>query len=137
MHQNPYTAPRSLGLGSSEQPQTMERGGCLTAFLVLALIANPITGLSYLLGGEMVRRGMPGMPEWALPVLGVLSFVQFAFILGIWRWKKWGVIGALALAPVTLILNFSIGVPPGTAILGMVGPLILFFLVKPRWPAFR
>lgn len=122
---------------SDETAVAPERGGCLTAFLVLMMIANPLVGLFYILGGDLLRRGMPDAPRWALPVLAVGAFVQFACAIGIWSWRRWGVYGSCAMALVALVVNFAIGLAPQSAIMGLLGPIILVLLVKPRWAHFR
>jgi hypothetical protein len=115
-------------VGSTER----KRGGCLTAFLILMLIANPLTGLYYLLAGSTVRESLPTLPEWAIPTLGVLALANFAFAIGIWQWKKWGVYGFAGTSLVALVVNaISIGIP--AALFGLVGLGLLAYLVRPHW----
>ena len=115
----------------SDQERT--RGGCLTALLILMMIANPVAGLMYLLGGAMIRRQMPSMPAWAIPVLGVLCLVNLVFAVAVWKWKRWGVYALAAMAFLALVINLSIGVSPAKALPGLVGIVILIVLVRPVW----
>ena len=136
---NPYAPP-----GNDEptpQPPAApdeggkQRGGCLTAMLVLMMIANPLVALLYLLSGDAISRALHA-PSWAVPLLGILSITNFFCALGIWRFKKWGVYGALAMAALGLVINFTIGVSPGQSLMGLIGPGLLVVLVKPRWESF-
>lgn len=109
-----------------------KRGGCLTAFLVLMLIANPLTGLYYLFAGSTVRQALPSMPGWVIPVLALFALANFVFALGMWNWKKWGVYGFAASSLLIFVVNvIAIGFVP--ALLGLVGLVILAFLVRPVW----
>lgn len=68
---------------SSTESMERKRGGCLTAFLILALVVNPLTALSYFVQGQTISRMLPNMPNWVIPVLGVLALVNFAFVVAI------------------------------------------------------
>ncbi len=109
-----------------------KRGGCLTAFLVIMLIANPLTAISYLLNGEAFSRSLPDMPGWAIPALGVIALANFVCAIGLWQWKKWGMYGFAGLSLITVFVNaVSIGI--GLALFGLLGVVILGFLVRPVW----
>ncbi len=138
---DPYAAPRyeddrDASRGTAPGAQNIERGGCLTVFLVLMMIANPIIGVLYLASGDTFKRALPGAPDWALPALGILALVNFGCAIGMWMWKKWGVFGSLVVAAIGFVMNLIIGVNPMQAFMGLGGPIILIFLVKERWARF-
>jgi len=66
-------------------PQEKERHGCLTAYLVLAIIANSATALIYLFGAAAIKRSVPNMPDWAFPVLIVLVLFNLACAIALLR----------------------------------------------------
>jgi hypothetical protein len=137
---NPYQAPNEptpdpRSFAAERHVGAKYRGGCLTAFLVLMMIANPLVGLMYLVTGDTIERTLHA-PDWAIPLLTVLSLVNFACAIGIWKWKKWGVFGAVAMAAIGLVVNFTIGIQPMQAILGLAGPAILIALVSKLWKQF-
>ena len=108
------------------------RGGCLTAFLILMLIANTLTGLYYLLAGSTVRQSLPTVPAWAIPVLGLFALANFVFAIATWKWKRWGMYGFVGSAVVIFLVNMiSVGIL--AALLGLVGVAILAFLLRPVW----
>jgi hypothetical protein len=128
--QEPYAPPMNAGA-----PQ--ERGGCLTALLVLMMIANPLTGIVYFAAGDMVKKGLPNAPDWTAPVLGVIAFVMFASAIAMFRFKKWGLYGALTCAAIALVVNLTSGVNPVQALFGAaIAPTLLIVLIKPRWHLF-
>ncbi len=113
---------------------TMERkrGGCLTAFLILMMIANPLTALSYLFAGSTISESLPDLPAWVIPVLGLLALANFVFAIAIWNWKKWGVYGFAGSTAVALLVNLiSIGILG--SLFGLIGIAILTFLLRPVW----
>jgi hypothetical protein len=132
-----YQPPGEPALGYAWNPTHRQRGGCLTAFLVLMMIANPIIALVYVFGQDFIKKGMPHAPDWAFPVLTVAGLVNLVFAIGIWNWKKWGVIGSITMAAIIFPLNLYIGVPAFNAIMGLGGPALLIFLVKPLWRGFE
>ncbi|MBZ0315007.1 MAG: hypothetical protein K8L91_01220 [Anaerolineae bacterium] len=109
-----------------------KRGGCLTAMLLLMMVVNPLIGIYYLTAGDAVKDAVPDLPDWALPVLIVLSFVNFICAIGIWMWKKIGFYGFVGTSIVAAIINL-ISIGPGQAFFGLIGLGILGFLVRPIW----
>jgi len=106
--------------------QTKKRHGCLTAYLVLAIIANSATALLYVFGAEAVKRSTPNLPGWAFPVLIPLVLFNLACAIALLRWKKWGFWGLVASAVVTLGVNLTIGFGFSSVIVGVVGVLFLY-----------
>jgi uncharacterized membrane protein (DUF2068 family) len=112
--------------------EEQKRGGCLTTFLVLMLIANPLTALYYLVAGDAVRQALPALPTWGIPVLAALGILNAVFAIGVWHWQRWGAYGFIASGLVAFLFNVSyLGALP--AVLGLIGPVILVLLVRPHW----
>jgi hypothetical protein len=114
-----------------------ERGGCLTVWLVLVLIANPLTAIYYLVSGQELLRQLPGFPGWALPVLAVAAAANFVFAIGMWMWKKWGIYGFIASAAVALVINIIAGLVVPGIISAIISIGILLFLVRDKWDEFE
>jgi hypothetical protein len=131
-----YKPPGEPAMGYAYDGNNKNRGGCLTAFLGLMLLANPVTAFFYVVGADWMKRAMPLAPDWAFPTLAVMGALNTAFAFGVLRWKKWGVFGIVALSVVTLIVNLVIGVAPFNAFMGFAGPAILVVLVRPLWRGF-
>jgi hypothetical protein len=103
-----------------------QRHGCLTAYLVLAIIANSATALIYLFGAAAIKRSAPNMPDWAFPVLIVLVLFNLACAVALLRWKKWGFWGLVGSAVVTLGVNLTIGLGLSSAMVGFLGVILLY-----------
>jgi len=59
-----------------------KRHGCLTAYLILAIVTVAVIGVSYSGIGNLTSHGSP--------VYAVDSLLKIAFLIAIWRWRKWG-----------------------------------------------
>ena len=88
--------------------------------------------LYHLVAGHTLRQTVPAMPAWAIPILIVLGVANFIFVIGVWKWKKWGVYGFGVVSLVAFVINLiSIGILG--AIFGLVGLGILIFLLRNAW----
>jgi hypothetical protein len=76
--------------------EAKKRHGCLTAWLVLMIVANSASALWYVLRSETIRRSLPNAPGWALPVLIVVSLFNVVCAGTLLQWKKWGFRGSCA-----------------------------------------
>jgi hypothetical protein len=132
---NPYAPPQQPLTPLAPASPRGERGGCLTAFLVLMLIVNPLVGLVYFLAGDALSAVTRGH-DWARPVLGLMCFVNVACAIGVWRFKRWGVYGYVAMAAFGLVINLTLGVGVGSIVGAFIGPAILVALVRPLWSRF-
>lgn len=110
----------------NQPPAQKHRHGCLTAYLVVMIVANSAFALVYLFGSEAVRRNTPSMPQWVFPVLIVVGIFNLICAIALFRWKKWGFWGFAASAVVAFFVNLSIGIGPGFALFGLLGVAILF-----------
>jgi len=109
-----------------------KRGGCLAAFLILMMIVDPLVCLYYLFAGSTVTEALPNIPGWYLPLLILWCLIDFACALAIWNWKKWGVYGFGASSFLGFILN-SIYFGILFSISGLLGIVLLFFLIRSSW----
>lgn len=106
-------------------PESKQRHGCLTAFLIFITIANAGTALFYLLRADVIRSNLPGMPGWAIPLLIALAIFNLACAVALFNWKKWGFWGFCASGAVVFVVNLTIGVGIGPALAGLIGIAIL------------
>jgi hypothetical protein len=90
------------------------------------IIANSATALIYLFGAAAIKRSAPNMPDWAFPVLIVLVLFNLGCAIALLRWKKWGFWGLVGSAVVTLGVNLTIGLGLSSAIVGLLGVLLLY-----------
>ena len=141
--------------------EAKNRHGCLVAWLILIIIVNSVTALSYLI--YIFGRGMIiqmfqsqmlqiqmllGIPIGVFLVLIALSIFNVVCAIALLLWKKWGFWGYCATSVATLVLNL-IFVSRGTApilysiLSGLLGVLILFGVLhignkeNKGWPQLR
>ena len=110
----------------STVPHVKERHGCLTGYLVVAMIANSATALFYLLGREAVKRSSPNIPDLAVLVLIIACLFNLACAIALFRWKKWGFWGLVVSAAVILGVNLTIGLGLSSAVVGVLGVILLY-----------
>ena len=103
-----------------------KRHGCLTAWLILMIVANSGTALMYLLGSAAIRGRLPNAPGWAFPVLIVFSLFNLLCSIALLQWKKWGFWGFCVSAVVALVVNLSCGLGIVAILGGLIGVLVLY-----------
>jgi hypothetical protein len=103
-----------------------KRHGCLTAYLVFMLIINTLTALSYFIMGDKLMAHYPSAPSGIQYVFGFGGIVNVVIVLALFWWKKWAFYTFCVLAVVYFGINLYIGISPVGAILGLIGPLILY-----------
>lgn len=109
------------------------RGGCLSVFLAVMMVANAAVAALYAL--TLLRQSSPiAVPTWALLTFTVIGVVNVLAANAIWRWYRWGVYTFCALAPIVFLINIAVHASPYAAIAGFPGPLILILLVRRKWP---
>jgi len=114
-----------------------KRGTLLTIWLILMLIFNGITALSYLLGGGFITSVLPTIPMWVIYSLGVFALLNFVFAIFLFMWKKWAFFGFCGSAGIIFVINLIIGIGFVSALLGLIGPVILYLIMRPKWDLFE
>lgn len=104
-----------------------QRHGCLTAWLVLMIVANAATALWYISGN--VGRMLPSSSQWAIPVITVFGLLNVVFAIALLKWMKWGFWGFCVSAVAIFIVNIMI-VGIALAIPGLAGVLILYAVLQ-------
>ncbi len=108
-----------------------QRHGCVTAWLVLMILANSITGLVYLLASEMITKNLPGrVPTPMIILLGLIGLGNVAFSFLLFRWKRIGFWGFVTTGVGAFIINLSIGLGPAQSVFGLVGIGILYAILQ-------
>ncbi len=107
-----------------------QRHGCLTAYLVFALLANAVSSLIYLFAGESLIRSLPEAPVWIVYPLAILGFANIACVIGLFTWKKWGFYGFIGTSIITFGLNLSSGLGIAGSLSGLIGIAILYGVLQ-------
>ena len=112
------------------------RGFWLTAFLVFMYIGNSYSSYIYFFKTEIISNQLPQGSNEIVYVLGSLTLINIILATGVILWKKWGVYGFYAMGVLAYIINVSFGLDPSKSILGLVGPVLIYFLTKNKWSRF-
>lgn len=106
------------------------RHGCLTAWLVLMIIANSGAVIMYLLAGNTIRQNLPNAAPWAIPLLIVLGIINIICAIALFQWKKWGFFGFVVTSAIAFGINLSVGLGIGKSLLGLLGLAILYGVLQ-------
>lgn len=112
-------------------PVTKQRHGCVTAWLILIIIANSILGFIYLFSRDQVLSTLPvGTSETMLLGMGILGLANIIFAVMLFQWKKLGFWGYVVTSIVALVINLMIGIGIGQSLLGLAGIAILYGVLQ-------
>jgi len=108
------------------QKEGNKNWGCLTAFLVLAVIANSILAI--------VEFSAASSANGSLVAFGGLLNVLCAVFAGVvlWKRKRWAVYGYITSIVIIILINLGVA-GFGAAAPGVLPLLFLFTAVRPVW----
>ena len=113
-----------------------ELGTLLTVWLCLMLVANIVSTAIYFGASSYFSVLMPDYPGWSAYVLGVLTLLNIIYTVQLFEWKRWGFYGFVVTTVVSMGVNVILGLGL-YSFLGLLGPLILFALLQPKWNLFE
>lgn len=103
--------------------ENKQRHGCVTAWLILMIIANAVTSLSYLFLGENFTA------ELRVPI-AIIGMVNVFFAVMLFLWKRWAFYGFLVMSLVIFVINLSMGYGIAQSLFGLVGMAILYMVLQ-------
>ncbi|ARU55374.1 hypothetical protein OLMES_1295 [Oleiphilus messinensis] len=113
-----------------------KRGFWFSLFLVLMLIANPLSAAIYLLSPEPIAALYPNASLGIVYFLGIMSLLNVAFAISIWYWKKVGIYAFYGVVALAFIINLYIGVGFIAALTGLIGGVIMFLCTRKKMQHF-
>ena len=123
---------------------TKQRHGCLTAYLIFALIMNLVTVFRFFSVSLHSGQNLQQLPTWAFPAQNPLPFwasllaatsvvFHLVCLIALFRWRKWGFYGIL----MSFVLNFTllavfanIIIPVMGAVFGSLGVATLYGVLQ-------
>jgi len=116
---------------NENQNVTKQRHGCVTAWLVLMIIANSLTAITYLFASEMITKNLSiDVSNSMIILLGILGIANVVFSIMLFQWKKLGFWGFIITSLGALIINLSIGLGIVQSLFGLVGIAILYGVLQ-------
>lgn len=116
-------------------PKAKKRSVGLTIWLWLLVIGAIFAAIANF-GGAFTFAAF-GVPTWASILLGLLAVANLVFLYYIFQWKMLGFQGIVATTVIAFIVNLIIGVGFGSALLGLIGPVVLYLFMRPQWSMFK
>jgi hypothetical protein len=111
-----------------------KRGIWLTAGLVYIALSNAWgTFRSLDVYWDLVSHRAPNVPHWPFLTLGILSSIAIIGVVGLWLWKRWGLLVYLACWASALGVNIFLGVPFWTYVLSLANVALLYVFLQPKW----
>lgn len=111
---------------------TPERGGCLTAFLLIMGIGNIAFGL--MVCAVLIKQNSffnSSLSQlFSYMQLGI-SIAAFTCAYGLWDWKRWAYNGIYGIYLFNVVIALLVGQISG-AIGTIIGMLILYYLMKDK-----
>lgn len=110
-----------------DEPKIVKtRHGCVTVWLSLMIIMNSLVALFYFFKGD-------SLPDIATPMLlslGIIGILNVIFAIHLLKYKKLGFWGYIATSIYTFLINLTIGVGFGHALLGLISIGILYTILQ-------
>lgn len=101
-------------------------------WLVIMVIGNALSFLSYLFGGTALRNVM-GYPLWSIILLGALSACNVVIAIALLKWKKWGFYAFILSAVASFCVNLALPIHFIIVVLGLLGPALLWYFIQHEW----
>ena len=122
-------------LQPAQFPSEKKRHGCLTAWLILMMIMNPLVILLYLAGISTYSY----LPGWYIPVMVVMAIINVIGAVLLFKWKKIGFWLFCATTVIGFFINMAAGLGFLPSLQGLIGLPILYGVlniggVNKGWP---
>ena len=111
-----------------------DRGVLLTVWLVLMIIFNALAALFYFVEGSFTADLLQ-LPIWVPYLLGILAALNVVFAVLLFQWNKLGFYGICVNAAIVFVIN-TIIIGLLQALFGLIGVVILYFILRPKWKMF-
>jgi len=109
-------------------------GTLLTIWLVLILIGNFFSSISYLFSISTFTSIYPNISPGIFYFVGILTFANVICVIFLFNWKKWAFFAFCGVTAIAVILNsFVMTLGIGPLLSGLIRVLILYLLLKPKW----
>lgn len=111
-------------------PDRKERHGCLTAWLVLVILANGFTALATPLSVASIQEALPDFPAWIVWPIAGLALLNILFAVALFNWKRWGFYGFVATSLAACALNLYAGLGIFDSVRGLIGIAVLYGVLQ-------
>ena len=108
-----------------------QRHGCVTAWLIIMIIANSFIAFLYLFFGDFFVENLPGgISNTTLVILAILGIANVLFAVLLFTWMKIGFWGFLVSGLVAFAININAGLGVVQSLPGLFGIGLLYGVLQ-------
>jgi len=108
----------------------------LIIFLILMIALNSFTTFTYFTNAEGFAEVLPKATSGLIYFLGMMTGLNVILAILVFLWKRLGVYGFYGVSATAFLINIYLGVAVVSALLGLVGAVLLYLLTRKRWQFF-
>lgn len=117
--------------GQNGPINTMQRHGCLTAWLIFIMVVNGMLAVAAPFIAGMKGSGLTPVDIGFMLTGSVLNII---WAVALFKWYRWGFYGFVATAILAVIYNISTGTPMAQSGSGLLGVSILYWMLQMGTP---
>lgn len=107
--------------------EAKKRHGCVTAWLILMIIINALTAVTWLFFNEVLTEQTgESINKNVMLALGLIGLLNLLFAIMLFKWKKWAFWGFLITTLIAFGINLSLGLGIGQSAMGLLGIVVLY-----------
>jgi hypothetical protein len=111
-------------------------GPFLTVWLCIMLVANLASAVMYFIFAPALEAAMPQIGYFIIYLMGALSIVNIGITILLFKWKRIAFFAFCGMSVVAMVVNIGIGLG-FDSLLGLLGPALLWILIRPKWKQFE
>lgn len=117
--------------GNENSNAPKNRHGCVTAWLVLMILGNFFSAISYFFFGDTIASALPSQPSMVLIwAIGIMAIINVVFTVMLFQWKKMGFYGFIGTSALAFVINLMIGIGVLQSVAGLLGVIILYGILQ-------
>ena len=97
------------------------------------LVANALSALSYFFFNDLLLAQYPSFSLGVSYLYGLFSLLNVVLAFFLFLWKRWAFFAFCGSSALIFIVNLIVGVSPLVAVMGLLGPVVLYLILKPKW----
>lgn len=120
---------RSSGRFGRQEPKT--RHGCVTAWLILIILANVAGVLLVFLAQHLLGGSVPVRVAWFLPTVAFMCLANVVCAAAVFNWKTWGVVGICLVYAAAIGISVVVGTATAMSVcVGLIAPIVLLIVLQ-------
>ena len=120
---------RATGRPRRQEPKS--RHWCVTAWLVLIILANVFGALLLFVAQQALGDSVPVHLAWFLPTIVFLCLANVVCAVAVLNWKAWGVIGICLVYAAAIGIGVVLGTATALSVcVGLIAPVVLLIVLQ-------